>query len=70
MHTLEEVAALLHIHEKAHAQGNMGNIAAAALNRLNQINKEMDPQSLVVAGPESTEAMDTTIKPSDDGVIR
>ncbi len=41
MHTIEEIAALLHIQEKAHANGNLPNVAASALNRLRKINEEM-----------------------------
>ncbi len=41
MHTIEEIAALLHIQEKAHANGNLPNISASALARLRKINEEM-----------------------------
>jgi len=43
MHTVEEIAALLHIQEKAHANGGLSNIAASALTRLRKINEEMGP---------------------------
>ncbi len=43
MHTVEEIAALLHIQEKAHANGGLPNIAASALARLRKINEEMGP---------------------------
>jgi hypothetical protein len=42
MNTEEEIAALLHIHEKASAHGDMlKNIADGALKRLKTINDEM-----------------------------
>lgn len=45
-HSIEEIAALLHIHEKAHQNGALNNIASAALNRLRQINEKMPVQGL------------------------
>jgi len=43
MHTIDEIAALLHIHKTAHEVGNLTNISGAALTRLRQINQEMGP---------------------------
>ena len=43
MHTVDEIASLLHIHTKAHEVGNLTNISQAALTRLKQINAEMGP---------------------------
>lgn len=43
MHTIDEIAALLHIHKTAHEVGNLTNISGAALYRLRQINEEMGP---------------------------
>lgn len=46
MHTVEEIAALLHIHKEAAAHGgSMNNIAGAALARLRQINEDMKPDA-------------------------
>lgn len=55
MHTVEEIAALLHIHEKAHANGGLPNIAASALDRLRAINNEMGPNGFSQVGPPQTE---------------
>jgi len=40
-HNADEIATLLHIHEKAHAHGNLPNITASALARLKEINDDM-----------------------------
>lgn len=46
MQGMEEIAALLHIHEKAAAHGgNLNNIAGAALAELRQINADMGKAS-------------------------
>ena len=54
MHTIEEIAALLHIQEKAHANGDLGNIASSALNRLRMINEEMGAHGLGSEKPTAT----------------
>lgn len=54
-HSIEEIAALLHIHEKAHQNGGLSNIAAAALTRLRQINDKMPVQGLSKEEPPAEE---------------
>ncbi len=56
MHTIEEIAALLHIQEKAHANGDLGNIAASALARLRKINEEMGVNGFSAPGPAEARA--------------
>jgi len=60
MHTVDEIASLLHIHTKAHEVGNLTNISQAALTRLKQINAEMGPDGFgkteAVATPEEGES--------------
>jgi len=53
MHTIDEIAALLHIHKTAHEVGNLTNISGAALSRLRQINEEMGPNGF--GRPQETE---------------
>ena len=62
MHTIEEIAALLHIQEKAHANGGLPNVAASALARLRKINEEMGPNGFATDA-EKAEAEEAASKP-------
>lgn len=67
MHTLEEIAALLHIHKTAAEHGGaMNNIAGAALGRLRQINEEMKPDAFLEVREPKPEAEPTS---KDEPVI-
>lgn len=84
MADMDEVAGLLHVHEKAHAHGEaLKNIRDAAWAKLKQIDAEHAPQVEPAPTPETVEAnpvgeiepeagepAETTAEPETDGVIR
>jgi len=69
MHTVEEIAALLHIQEKAHANGGLPNIAASALARLRKINEEMGPNGFATEA-EKTAAEEAASEPAPAPVAK
>jgi len=66
MHTIDEIAALLHIHKTAHEVGNLTNISGAALTRLKQINEEMGPNGFG-RSQEQSEVESEEVDESGDG---
>src|SRR5258707_7714840 len=69
MHTIEEIAALLHIQEKAHANGALPNVAASALARLRKINEEMGPNGFATDA-EKAAAEEAAAQPSTEPVAK
>lgn len=73
MADMDEVAALLHVHEKASAHGDMlKHIANTALAKLRQINEEHAPKAqklsevLAEGEAEAPATVDTDDDPTDD----
>ena len=66
MHTVEEIAALLHIHRNAHEIGGLANISNSALNRLRMINDEMGVHGF---GSEPPKVEEPEVKPEEPPVI-
>lgn len=61
---ISEVAALLHVHEKAIAHGSaMSNIAAAAYDRLTQINGKWGEQLAKEKAARAEEEASKTVEP-------